>query len=74
MARRGRGHASVTVCGVHEGREVREGDGRRPHHSTPRRSEAVLGPGQLAGAVSSVPFEKDWKAGSASEVSVLKLL
>lgn len=52
------------MCGVHEGRAVREGDGRGPYRSASRRPKALLGQKQLAGLVPPSSQYEDKTGGS----------
>ena len=47
-------------------------DGCRSHRSAPRRSEALLGQIELAGALQEMPRQEDKERGQQSDVSVLK--
>ena len=58
--------------GVHEGRTIREGNGRRPYRSTSWRPEDLLGPKQLAGPMPSAPQHEDKERGPDAGVSLLR--
>lgn len=59
------------MCGVHEGGQVREGDGRRPHCFASRRPEALLGPEQLAGPLPPAPQQEDEEGGPDTRIPLL---
>ena len=60
------------VRGVHEGRTVRKGNGRRPHRPAPWRPEALLGQKQLAGSLPSSSQHEDEARGPDAGVPVSK--